>query len=169
MRLMVAVVCVGCVLFLAGSIWAKKLRENTRAPNFSLYDYKGHQLILQNMLDGGNWVVLVFYPKDSSFICTKQMCSIRDLMPHIPEGVKVVGVSNDNAESHREFAHKHHLPFPLLVDSNNQVRKLFGADTWGGRVTIIINPQGYIVKTCADMLSLEEHIGMIKDLMNQRR
>lgn len=167
MRFLIIVACVGCVLFFAGSLWAKKLREGNRAPNFALRDSEDREFSLQKTLNEGLWVVLVFYPKDSSTVCTKQLCRIRDLMPNIPEWIKVVGISSGDADSHREFVRAHNLTFPLLIDTKNRVRKLLGANAWGGRVTIIINPEGRITKICTDMLSLEEHIGIIEDLVNQ--
>lgn len=150
-------------------MWAKKLSEGSHVPAFTLRDYTGKEFSLEKVYGSGSWIVLVFYPKDNSPVCTKQMCQLRDLMPQIPAGIKVVGISDGDAASHRKFAEQHHLPFPLLIDTNNRVRKLYGADTWGGRVTIIINPQGRIVKTCSDMLSLSEHIGMIEELARQKR
>jgi peroxiredoxin Q/BCP len=170
MRVVIAFVCIGLIIFFGSvKVWAQKVKEGTRAPAFTLRDYTGQEFSLEQVPRSGSWVVLVFYPKDSSAICTKQMCKIRDLMPKIPAGIKVVGISDGDAESHRKFAKEHNLPFPLLIDTKNRVRKLYGADVWGGRVTVIINPQGNIVKTCSDVLSLADHIGIIEELVRQKR
>jgi peroxiredoxin Q/BCP len=170
MRIFIVLVCIGLLmLFGAKSVWAKKVNAGSPAPSFSLRDYTGQEFSLEQARRSGLWVVLVFYPKDDSPVCTKQLCKIRDLMPKIPAWIKVVGISNGDAASHRAFAEKHHLPFTLLIDSKNHVRKLYRADVWGGRVTIIINPQGHIVKTCSDMLSLGDHIGMIENLAQQQQ
>lgn len=170
MRIILALVCIGLMIFLVTrTMWAKKISEGSRAPAFMLRDHNGQEFSLEQVPRAGAWVVLVFYPKDDSLVCTKQMCKIRDLIPTIPANVKVVGISDGDAASHRAFAEKHNLPFPLLIDTNNRVRKLYGADAWGGRVTVIINPQGRIMKTCSDMVSLSEHIGMIEELVRQQK
>lgn len=112
----------------------------------SLSDYKG------------NWVVLYFYPKDDTPGCTKEACGFRDLNEEYrAKGVVVLGVSKDSVESHKKFAQKHHLTFPLLSDREGAVIKQYGA--WGvkkfmGRTfegilrkSFLINPDGDIVKT----------------------
>lgn len=112
----------------------------------SLSDYKG------------NWVVLYFYPKDNTPGCTKEACGFRDMtLEYTQKGVIVLGVSKDSVESHKKFAQKHHLTFPLLSDTEGAVIKQYGA--WGvkkfmGRTfegilrkSFLINPDGDIVKT----------------------
>jgi peroxiredoxin Q/BCP len=121
------------------------------APAFSLQDQNGklHQLADYS----GQWVVLYFYPKDDTPGCTKEACSFRDDLQHLEKlGAKVVGVSEDNSDSHAKFAQKYHLPFPLLADKDGSVADSYGALTnlglikFAKRYTFLIDPQGKIAK-----------------------
>ena len=161
---LIALCCAMLIVGCYGFFQAKTLRKGDRAPDFVLHDYQGQEFSLKTALNNNNWVVLVFYPKDASLICTKQLCRIRDVMPQLPHHVKVIGVSSDSAQSHKTFSQQNSLSFPLAIDEDNHVRKLYGAHTLGGRVTVIINPQGYVHEICSDAISLKEHIAMIERL-----
>jgi peroxiredoxin Q/BCP len=100
--------------------------------------------------------VLYFYPKDDTPGCTTQACSFRDNYLNIQEqNAVVLGVSPDNAESHRKFKTKYNLPFTLLVDEEHRITELYGA--WGEkqnygktymgviRSQIVIDEQGKVV------------------------
>jgi len=121
------------------------------APAFNLPDQNGklHQLADYS----GKWVVLYFYPKDDTPGCTKEACSFRDDLQQLEKlGANVVGVSEDNADSHARFAQKYHLPFPLLADKDGSVADSYGALTnlalikFAKRYTFLIDPQGKIAK-----------------------
>jgi hypothetical protein len=74
--------------------------------------------------------VLYFYPNDDTPGCTAEACSFRDEHDAIAEqGAVVLGVSTNDAASHRRFREKHGLPFPLLVDEGAKVATRYGA--WG--------------------------------------
>jgi peroxiredoxin Q/BCP len=75
----------------------------------------------------GKIVVLYFYPKDDTPGCTTEACSFRDAN-HIMQqrGVVVLGISKDNVASHKKFADKFSLPFPLLSDTDTQVAQQYG-------------------------------------------
>jgi len=97
-----------------------------KAPPFELPDGEGKTVSLESLLGRGN-VVLYFYPKDMTPGCTTEACSFRDQAPAIRAlGAEVVGVSGDSTESHRKFAGKHQLNFPLLSDAGNRVSTLYG-------------------------------------------
>jgi peroxiredoxin Q/BCP len=135
-----------------------KLRtENfmTKAADFSLKDQDGKIRQLSDF--SGNWLVLYFYPKDDTPGCTTEACNFRDEREDIENaGAVVVGISKDSVESHKKFALKHRLNFPLLSDPDHQVieaygswtnRKFMGKEFMGTmRNTFLIDPEGYIVK-----------------------
>ena len=77
-------------------------------------------------------------------------------------GAAVIGVSADSVESHKAFAEHYNLPFTLLSDGDNKVRKLYGASsTFGfipGRVTFIIDKKGVVRHVFSSQLQPEKHI-----------
>ena len=103
----------------------------------------------------GKKVVLYFYPKDDTPGCTKESCAFRDGMDEIRDcGAVVLGVSGDSVDSHKKFAKKFNLNFPLLSDERKTVlqaygvwkeKSLYGRKFMGiERTTFIIDEQGKI-------------------------
>lgn len=83
------------------------------APDFSGVDQNGHTVSLSDF--DGKTLVLYFYPKDDTDGCTAESCSLRDEYQYLTmQNHAVVGVSADDVDSHRKFADKYSLPFPLL-------------------------------------------------------
>ena len=100
--------------------------EGRKAPPFELPDGDGKAVSLKELLGRGN-LVLYFYPKDMTPGCTTEACDFRDTTARLKAlGALVVGVSADSPESHRKFAGKHALNFPLLSDAGNRVTRLYG-------------------------------------------
>jgi peroxiredoxin Q/BCP len=67
----------------------------------------------------GCWVVVYFYPKDSTPGCTSEAKDFRDLyVPFQQRGAQIIGVSRDSVKSHANFATKQELPFPLISDAD---------------------------------------------------
>ena len=96
------------------------------APDFSLPSTTGETISLRQY-KGKKTVVLYFYPKDETPGCTREACDFRDHTAEFEKhGVVVLGVSNDDMESHQKFREKHQLPFPLLSDVDASVSKMFG-------------------------------------------
>ncbi|HAM70838.1 MAG TPA: peroxiredoxin, partial [Verrucomicrobiales bacterium] len=94
-------------------------------------------------------VLLYFYPKDDTPGCTKEACGLRDRMGDLKkDGVEVVGVSVDSAESHKAFIAKHHLNFDLLADTEGKITDAFGAKmpdkNLSRRVSFLIRKDGTI-------------------------
>src|SRR5215475_15726396 len=109
------------------------------APDFELQDQDGNAWRLSD--HRGKVVALIFYPKDETPVCTKQMCSIRDRWTDYEStGAEVVAISVASVESHRSFAEHHGLPQRLLADDRGEVikqynvRSLFG----GARRAVIV-------------------------------
>lgn len=119
---------------------------------FDSYDYLGKKPL-----------VIYFYPKDNTRVCTIQACSFRDQYEDFKAyGAEVIGISSDGSQAHQKFAKQHHLPFILLSDSGKQLRKLFGVpnDLMGlipGRVTYVIDKEG-IIQLVFDSMSGSIHI-----------
>ena len=123
------------------------------APNFTATIQDGSELTLSD--HRGAWVALYFYPKDDTPGCTKQACNLRDGLESLKEhGITVVGVSEDDVESHEAFAEKYDLPFPIVADPDHEVlgaygvygeRSMYGNTFLGtARTTYLIDPEGTI-------------------------
>lgn len=139
------------------------LKEGDSIPSFVATDDSGTmRSISASELDGPK--VIYFYPKDDTPGCTKEACSFRDHFEDFTDlGVEVIGISADSVESHKNFKAKHRLPFTLLSDENNTVRKQFGAKTnlFGlipGRVTYVIDKNGVIINLFSSQLNIDKHI-----------
>ena len=101
------------------------LESGQPAPPFSLESDTGETISLESLR--GRPVVLYFYPKDDTSGCTRQACSIRDSWAEFGRiGADVIGVSPQDAASHRKFKEKYDLPFPLLADTDHSTAEDYG-------------------------------------------
>lgn len=97
------------------------------APDFEATDHQGRNVRLGELLKGGR-VVLVFYPKDNTPVCTQQLCALRDDWSKFQDRkVSVLGINPADKDSHAVFASKHGFPFPVLVDQDSRIAAAFGA------------------------------------------
>src|SRR5262249_55223603 len=108
-------------------------------------------------------VVVYFYPKDDTPGCTKESCTFRDQYTAFTDvGAEVLGISSDSEASHRAFAEKYRLPFPLLADSGAVVRRQFrvpkSLGLLPGRVTFVIDKQGIIRHVFNSQLNPTKHV-----------
>lgn len=130
-----------------------KLQVGDKAPDFKVNDQDGNSVKLSSFK--GQKVVLYFYPKDMTPGCTAQSCNLRDNYKLLQkQGYAVLGVSTDDEKSHRKFADKEKLPFPLLADTDKAIHEKYG--TWGEksmygrkymgtlRTTFVIDDKGTI-------------------------
>ena len=136
---------------LAAAARAEVPAIGTAAPGFSLPDQNGAPRRLAEWR--GRWVVLYFYPKDDTPGCTTEACSFRDDISLLTAlDAQVVGISVDDTLSHKAFAEKYRLPFPLLSDATAEVARQYGAlSDWlvvkvAKRYTFLIDPAGRIAK-----------------------
>ncbi|MFP4219420.1 MAG: peroxiredoxin [Phormidium sp.] len=142
-----------------------------RAPNFTLKNQNGESVSLSDF-KGNKAVVLYFYPKDDTPGCTAESCAFRDSYTTFSDaGAEVIGISGDSVSSHKQFAEKHNLPFTLLSDQGNQVRKLYGVPATlfilPGRVTYVIDKEGVIRHIFNSQLDFQGHINeSLKVLQN---
>jgi peroxiredoxin Q/BCP len=102
------------------------LKVGDKVPVFIAKGIQGIVFDSQSII-GLKPVVIYFYPKDDTAICTAQACSFRDSYQDFQDcGAEVVGISSDGQESHQEFSTKHKLPFILLSDEDRKIKKQFG-------------------------------------------
>ncbi len=134
---------------------SEQIQVGAMAPDFTLPDENGKPIRLSSLR--GQKVILYFYPKDDTPGCTAQACGFRDNFVEIQEkNGLVVGISPDDAQSHRKFRTKYNLPFILLSDPDHAVAEKYGAwgeKTSGGKKTLgiirshfVIDEQGKIVE-----------------------
>ena len=165
------VICVGIFIYLfrINIMAAPTLKPGDDAPNFSLPDNQGRQVNLNDFK--GKWVVLYFYPKDDTPGCTTEACHFRDdfkLLENL--GAQVIGMSIDDSFSHKKFAEKYNLPFPLLSDASGEVASLYGALNnflvikLAKRYTYLIDPQGKIAKIYLSVNTSKHSQEIIEDL-----
>jgi peroxiredoxin Q/BCP len=133
----------------------------TRAPDFTLEDQAGRQHTLKSLLEKGP-LILYFYPADFTPGCTKEACTFRDLQKDLVKArLRVVGISPQDADSHRRFAEKHDLNFPLLADPGKQVVKAYDLDGPLGfgvrRGTYLIGTDGLIKDRVLADLQISKH------------
>ncbi len=136
------------------------LAAGDRAPLIALPDQNGSERRSDQL--GGKALVLFFYPKDDTPGCTMEACAFRDSYSDLQAmGAEVWGVSGDDAASHQRFASRHNLPYPLLVDKGNQLRKAFGVPSvlglLPGRVTYVIDGQGVVRHVFNNLLDGPAH------------
>ncbi len=147
------------------------VKVGDKAPDFTLPSQLGDNVTLSEFLGRKN-VVLYFYPKDESPGCTREACRFRDNYQELTSlGAEVLGISGQSVESHKSFATHHGLPFILLSDADNQVRKLYGVpSTMGvvpGRVTYIIDKQGVVRSIFSSQTQAERHVEEAKKALKQ--
>jgi thioredoxin-dependent peroxiredoxin len=121
------------------------------APAFVLTSHEGKQVSLKDYK--GKWVVLYFYPKDFTSGCTIEAHNFqRDLSKYEEIGAVILGVSVDDAASHKSFCEKEGLHFKLLADTDNKVSEAYNSvmeyngHKLSARNTFIIDPQGKVAK-----------------------
>ncbi len=129
---------------------SKNLKQGDAIPEFSLKDQEGNEFRISDYR-GKQPLVIFFYPKDHTPGCTKEVCAFRDQYEDFTDaGAVVVGISADSTASHQRFAQRHRLPFPLLSDPGNKVRRQFGVkghllNLLPGRETFVFNSEGELV------------------------
>jgi thioredoxin-dependent peroxiredoxin len=142
------------------------IAEGKKAPNFTLEDSAGKRVSLGDFK--GKNVVVYFYPKDDTPGCTKEACGFRDLWKDLQRaGVVILGVSADKPDSHKKFAAKYKLPFPLLSDPDRKLmqtwgaygdKMMYGKKTKGViRSTVWIGPDGVVRRHWARVPDAAKH------------
>ena len=149
------------------------LKVGDKAPAIKAKDQNGDVVTLKQF--AGKKVILYFYPEDDTPVCTVEACNFRDANSDLQKlGAVVLGVSKDSVKSHAKFAEKFKLNFPLLSDESKEMIEAYGA--WGvkkfmgrefagiRRNTVLINPQGEIVKEYEKVDPKTHTIQILQDL-----
>jgi thioredoxin-dependent peroxiredoxin len=138
-----------------------KVQVGDVAPDFTLPNQAGAPVRLGDVL-GKQHLVLYFYPRDNTAICTEEACAFRDSYEIFKSaGAEVIGVSSDSVESHEQFAKEHQLPFILLSDMGSVIRKHYGVPTalgLPGRVTYVIDRQGIVRHIFFSQYTSKRHV-----------
>ncbi len=138
-----------------------KVQVGDLALDFTLPAQSGALVSLGDFL-GKTALVLYFYSKDNTSVCTAEACAFRDSYEVFKDaGAEVIGISSDSVESHQQFTAAHRLPFILLSDVGGVIRKRYGVPTaFGlpGRVTYIIDRQGIVRHIFFSQFTSEKHV-----------
>src|SRR5438128_607500 len=107
-----------------------EIKELQPAPDFTLPAIGSDNVVKDGHVQlsalRNHVIVLYFYPKDDTPGCTKEACSFRDANHEMQKrGIVVLGVSTDDVNSHKKFADKYGLPFPLLSDTDAHIAQLY--------------------------------------------
>ncbi|WP_019120022.1 peroxiredoxin [Brevibacillus massiliensis] len=95
-------------------------------------------------------VVLIFYPRDHTPVCTKQLCTVQaDLQQFEQSDTAVFGVNPGSLETHQGFAARYSFTFPLIADREGAIRKLYDVPKMLGliaqqRIVYVIDKAGKI-------------------------
>jgi thioredoxin-dependent peroxiredoxin len=144
------------------------LKVGDQAPEFEVTARQAgqdRQLSLSAILAEKN-LVLYFYPRDFTAVCTREACGFRDSYAALGSGdTEVVGVSVDDADSHDRFAREHGLAFPLVSDPARRLAALYGAtsllrDVMGvtARITFVIDRTRRIVAVFDSAVRSSQHV-----------
>ena len=144
------------------------------APDFTLPNEKEELVTLSSLK--GQRVVIYFYPKDATPGCTKEACNFRDRWDQFEaHGIRVLGISKDNAASHSRFISKQELPFTLLTDvepcavasayESYGLKKFMGREYMGMmRHTFVIDADGKLEKIYKKVKAATMADDILKDL-----
>jgi peroxiredoxin Q/BCP len=140
----------------------KPLTVGEAAPDFSLKADDGNTVKLSDFRNKKN-VVVFFYFKDDTPVCTKESCAFRDSYEKFKiANAEVFGVSSDPVDSHQKFKSENKLPYELLSDPDNSLRKSWGVPTEiggvPGRYTYVIDKNGVVKKIYGGMFEDRKHV-----------
>lgn len=146
----------------ARSSGSSGLKIGDVAPDFTATTFDGKQVSLSDYR-GKRGVVLFFYPKDGTSVCTKEACAFRDSYEKFVEaGAEVIGVSGDSDHSHQQFSSQHKLTFPLISDADGLLRQKYGVPNilWlvPRRVTFVIDKEGKVRMMFSALIASDEHV-----------
>jgi peroxiredoxin Q/BCP len=141
------------------------------APELMLSTHTGEQITLADYR-GKRAVVVFFYPKDGTPVCTKEACAFRDAYEDFVEaGAVVIGISGDSAARHQAFASNHRLPFVLVSDKDGKARRAFGVPkSMGllpGRVTYVIDKEGIVRHVFSSQFAADRHVKEALDALRK--
>jgi len=143
------------------------LPVGTQAPNFDLpASLSDHNVTLADF--AGKNLILVFYPKDSTPGCTKQLCALQGDRSMFRElNTEVIASNPGSVKSHTNFSEKQGYEFPILVDAERTMATAYHALKENGtsiqRTVYIIDAEGVIRFAQQGMPSDEELAEVIRN------
>ena len=151
------------------------LEINQKAPEFCLANQDDVEICSRDLQ--GKWIVLYFYPRDSTPGCTTEACEFTEAAPDFSDlDAIILGVSADTTKKHRNFIEKQNLGITLLSDESTQMmqeygvwqlKKNYGKEYMGiVRTTYIINPEG-IVKAIFEKVRVKEHVAKVQEKLQE--
>jgi thioredoxin-dependent peroxiredoxin len=145
------------------------LQVGGQAPDFTLLNQHNQPVQLIEVLTRA-WVILFFYPKDDSPICTAEACAFRYQFENFrAKGAEIMGISADSVASHLRFAEKQRLPFHLLSDPGRSVAREYGVPEALGlipsRVTFVVDPQRIIRMVYPAPFTAKQHVEKALDFL----
>ncbi len=141
------------------------------APDVTLSLHDGRTVRLSDYR-GKRAVVVFFYPRDNTPVCTKEACAFRDAYSRfVDAGCEVIGVSCNSAESHGRFADRHGLPYPLATDADGSLQRAFGMKPLlgflPGRTTFVIDKDGVVRLVFSAIFASDEHVKKALEILGQ--
>ena len=138
------------------------LAQGTSAPALTLPDQDGTPFELARAWSTHN-VVLFFYPKADSAICTREACAFRDALADLKAlDTVIVGISRDGREAQRAFAERWKLPYTLLCDTQGTAHRAYGAVGLLGilplRITYVIGRGGIVRSAFSGLFQAKGHV-----------
>ena len=156
------------VILAASTSWVhvlRMLKPGDLAPAFNVTDQNGAHLDLDTLVREGP-VVVYFYPKDFTAVCTKEACYFRDAFEEFSTlNARVIGVSVDDDKSHKSFADEHKLPFSLVSDADRRLAKAFDIMFLGfyaKRVTFVIDGERRIRAVIHAEIMAAQHVNDVR-------
>lgn len=154
------------------------LKDGDKAPDFTLPDQDGNPVRLYDLLQNGP-VVVFFYPKAFTTVCTAEACSFRDNFETFADaGAQIVGISSDDVPTQKKFHERHRLSYPLLSDTKRVAYAGFGirnsprlkiAYGMNDRLTFVVDADGIVRHHSTGMFEarghVEESLEVVKGLL----
>lgn len=145
-----------------------RLTPGSIAPDFEGLDQSGAKVTLADLLSEGR-LVLYFYPRDFTRVCTAEACLFRDASRELSQlNATIAGVSTDSTDSHARFADRHHIGFRLIADPERRITRAYDADRWLGftkRVTYVIDTDKKIIGAFHHELSAQKHLEDVRRVL----
>ena len=148
-----------------------------KAPEFCLPNQDNEEICLRDLR--GTWVVLYFYPKDSTPGCTTEACDFTEALPDFTElGATILGVSPDSVKRHQNFIAKKDLKITLLSDEEKEVlqaygvwqlKKNYGREYMGVvRSTYLVDPDGNVAAVWGKV-RVKGHVEAVREKLEEVR
>ena len=150
----------------------KPLVIGNKIPEFSLKDQSGKNFNIKDYI-GKKKLVIYFYPKDESSVCTKEACAFRDSYEEFKNAdAMIIGINSGSVESHLAFQKNHKLPFTLLSDPGNKVLNMFGVKDvmfLTGRETFLVDKEGKVAFKFKGLLKGDEHATSVLAFLSKKK